>query len=167
MANLERTAYPRFPRVITTRDLLRHYTPDVDEVEWASGFARSDTGRLGLIVLLKTFQQLHYFPALENVPAEIISHIRTVLNLKPATVADYRGSKTLYRHFAAVRTYVDVQRYYGKEAQRIAVRAAYEASEVMDQRVDRSEEHTSELQSLMRISYAVFCLKKTKITHIN
>src|SRR3546814_5312000 len=30
----------------------------------------------------------------------------------------------------------------------------------------RSEEHTSELQSLMRISYAVFCLKK-KITHIH
>src|SRR3546814_4480927 len=27
---------------------------------------------------------------------------------------------------------------------------------------DRSEEHTSELQSLMRISYAVFCLKKQK-----
>src|SRR3546814_4768201 len=27
----------------------------------------------------------------------------------------------------------------------------------------RSEEHTSELQSLMRISYAVFCLKKTKL----
>src|SRR3546814_7338834 len=29
---------------------------------------------------------------------------------------------------------------------------------------DRSEEHTSELQSLMRISYAVFCLKKKKMT---
>src|SRR3546814_8156300 len=29
-------------------------------------------------------------------------------------------------------------------------------------RPDRSEEHTSELQSLMRISYAVFCLKKKK-----
>src|SRR3546814_4359151 len=29
-------------------------------------------------------------------------------------------------------------------------------------KVDRSEEHTSELQSLMRISYAVFCLKKKK-----
>lgn len=136
MANLERTAYPRFPRVITTRDLLRHYTPDAEEVEWASSFARSDAGRLGLIVLLKTFQQLHYFPALESVPAEIIDHIRTALNLKPATAADYRGSKTLYRHFAAVRTFLDIQRYYGKEAQRIAVRAAYEASEVMDQRVD-------------------------------
>src|SRR3546814_10268850 len=31
---------------------------------------------------------------------------------------------------------------------------------------DRSEEHTSELQSLMRISYAVFCLKKKKKTKI-
>src|SRR3546814_5337109 len=29
---------------------------------------------------------------------------------------------------------------------------------------ERSEEHTSELQSLMRISYAVFCLKKKKYT---
>src|SRR3546814_8318156 len=33
---------------------------------------------------------------------------------------------------------------------------------------ERSEEHTSELQSLMRISYAVFCLKKKKHTiHYN
>src|SRR3546814_5735518 len=32
-----------------------------------------------------------------------------------------------------------------------------DCAEVLD---DRSEEHTSELQSLMRISYAVFCLKK-------
>src|SRR3546814_6603706 len=31
---------------------------------------------------------------------------------------------------------------------------------------DRSEEHTSELQSLMRISYAVFCLKKKKTNTI-
>src|SRR3546814_7135055 len=30
------------------------------------------------------------------------------------------------------------------------------------QALERSEEHTSELQSLMRISYAVFCLKKKK-----
>src|SRR3546814_7529232 len=39
------------------------------------------------------------------------------------------------------------------------------AAEITDDRNPlecRSEEHTSELQSLMRISYAVFCLKKTK-----
>src|SRR3546814_1939908 len=33
--------------------------------------------------------------------------------------------------------------------------------------LDRSEEHTSELQSLMRISYAVFCLKKKKLYYKN
>src|SRR3546814_2635418 len=36
------------------------------------------------------------------------------------------------------------------------------ARTVAAQDVSRSEEHTSELQSLMRISYAVFCLKKKK-----
>src|SRR3546814_5545706 len=35
---------------------------------------------------------------------------------------------------------------------------------VVAEQKDRSEEHTSELQSLMRISYAVFCLKKKKKT---
>src|SRR3546814_4037849 len=40
----------------------------------------------------------------------------------------------------------------------------FNVSRVND-RLARSEEHTYELQSLMRISYAVFCLKKKKKTH--
>src|SRR3546814_8639969 len=43
-------------------------------------------------------------------------------------------------------------------------------SELLQERTvtgQRSEEHTSELQSLMRISYAVFCLKKKKYTRTN
>src|SRR3546814_4103805 len=36
---------------------------------------------------------------------------------------------------------------------------------IADDAAMRSEEHTSELQSLMRISYAVFCLKKNKKPH--
>src|SRR3546814_3618001 len=44
----------------------------------------------------------------------------------------------------------------GVEQQRALVLAAETLTE------DRSEEHTSELQSLMRISYAVFCLQKKK-----
>src|SRR3546814_10450325 len=43
---------------------------------------------------------------------------------------------------------------------RMRVRRAIAAR--MGRRTRRSEEHTSELQSLMRISYAVFCLKKKK-----
>src|SRR3546814_14854690 len=40
------------------------------------------------------------------------------------------------------------------------VRPVVEA--IVSEQLERSEEHTSELQSLMRISYAVFCLKKKK-----
>src|SRR3546814_10055462 len=44
------------------------------------------------------------------------------------------------------------------EVDDVAIFVERDAVAVVDQ---RSEEHTSELQSLMRISYAVFCLKKT------
>src|SRR3546814_5668532 len=48
-----------------------------------------------------------------------------------------------------------------------AAAAAFEPRDLVDLTIaiaamNRSEEHTSELQSLMRISYAVFCLKKKK-----
>src|SRR3546814_11156661 len=48
-----------------------------------------------------------------------------------------------------------------RDLQGLARRAARQRQEG---REERSEEHTSELQSLMRISYAVFCLKKKKTT---
>src|SRR3546814_5389981 len=46
------------------------------------------------------------------------------------------------------------KRYFVRQASRAGVRAGFCNA------FGRSEEHTSELQSLMRISYAVFCLKK-------
>src|SRR3546814_4417943 len=42
----------------------------------------------------------------------------------------------------------------------VAVARLQQGTDALGQRLHRSEEHTSELQSLMRISYAVFCLKK-------
>src|SRR3546814_10199611 len=50
-----------------------------------------------------------------------------------------------------------------------APRVAIRSKAHMSSTAIRSEEHTSELQSLMRISYAVFCLKKKKHynSHIN
>src|SRR3546814_6924949 len=55
------------------------------------------------------------------------------------------------------------------QEQSVALRwTGLSASRIVPQQQVRSEEHTSELQSLMRISYAVFCLKKkkTKKKHI-
>src|SRR3546814_8630671 len=58
----------------------------------------------------------------------------------------------------------DPRLIYAWPTARIGVMGGSQAAETLVQ-IERSEEHTSELQSLMRISYAVFCLKKKKINH--
>src|SRR3546814_1228186 len=57
----------------------------------------------------------------------------------------------------------------GANPQKMAFAEVYQALQTgtVDGQENRSEEHTSELQSLMRISYAVFCLKKKTIKHVN
>src|SRR3546814_2147877 len=54
------------------------------------------------------------------------------------------------------------QRYVAQAGGREAPRAPSMPARRSARSFSRSEEHTSELQSLMRISYAVFCLKKKK-----
>src|SRR3546814_4611040 len=54
-----------------------------------------------------------------------------------------------------------------KSAVPVAEEPIANALQIDQVRLERSEDHTSELQSLMRISYAVFCLKKKKNTAKN
>src|SRR3546814_7578299 len=56
------------------------------------------------------------------------------------------------------------KRLLSSNAALLRARELYYVDEVRWADSERSEEHTSELQSLMRISYAVFCLKKKKTT---
>src|SRR3546814_9690032 len=66
---------------------------------------------------------------------------------------------------APAKTLGDLRQALSKEAAaRIGGELTKDLTKVADR--DRSEEHTSELQSLMRNSYAVFCLKK-KIVRLN
>src|SRR3546814_4370902 len=55
----------------------------------------------------------------------------------------------------------------GKNAKPYALTGKSALSYIARGGITRSEEHTSELQSLMRISSAVFCLKKKQKTHIS
>src|SRR3546814_5238298 len=69
-----------------------------------------------------------------------------------------------YRRFVGIVARAPRQRFGVEDQDRVDIRRIVElkAAELAerDHREARSEEHTSELQSLMRISYAVFCLKK-------
>src|SRR3546814_2217951 len=69
---------------------------------------------------------------------------------------------------AAVRAWISRQQQAAAGVTVQPVHRRWTALKAKAQRVQhilRSEEHTSELQSLMRISDAVFCLKKTNTTH--
>jgi hypothetical protein len=55
MVSIERSAYPRFPRLLTIKDVQTLFTPRQDEIDWATRFARSVDGRLALLVQLKRF----------------------------------------------------------------------------------------------------------------
>src|SRR3546814_4543200 len=88
---------------------------------------------------------------------------------------DVAERQALYRLERFTQAYVALSTYvFGMPAvERSRARFAAEADSVVDDGIEvdpqlaiRSEEHTSELQSLMRISYAVFCLKKKKNKHL-
>ncbi|WP_454727828.1 MULTISPECIES: Tn3 family transposase [Cupriavidus] len=138
MATVERTAYPRFPKVFSTKELQACYTPDAEELDWAARSSRGQVPRLGLLVLLKVFQQLHYFPSLDSIPTSVIDRVRASAGLDPDAAFGYdrRLSPTLYRHYTAVREFLGVQSYIGTGANEVAIRAAREAAETMDQPVD-------------------------------
>jgi len=135
MASIERTAYPRFKRNPSARDLNELHTPTEEEIAFARKLARSEIHLLALITLLKSFQRLGYFPKLEEVPPSIVSHLRSCLHLGPEVAPGYEEARTLYRHHRAIRDYLRVKAY-GKEARRLAILAVYDAAQTMDNPAD-------------------------------
>ena len=103
MTSIERTAYPRFKRFMSARELHVFYTPQPDEIVWAREAAGSDEHLLALVVLLKAFNRLGYFPALDEVPAEVVGHIRRDLRLPEHIAPVYASARTAERHRSLVR----------------------------------------------------------------
>src|SRR3546814_10166836 len=82
-----------------------------------------------------------------------------IMNIMLANVLERRREIGLLRALGARRR--DVVAQFLREARVICISGA-----LLGLLFGRSEEHTSELQSLMRLSYAVFCLKKKKMKKI-
>lgn len=77
--NIERTAYPRFKRQLTAKELTEIYTPTPSEIAFAYATTKGESNILNLVSLLKSFQRLGYFPALIDIPPRIVNHIRSNL----------------------------------------------------------------------------------------
>src|SRR3546814_5133863 len=92
---------------------------------------------------------------------------RAIAASSPARVASTQPpSSTTCIDTTVTRVVETLARKSGSPSDRLARRRNSEEKAKNSPDSTRSEEHTSELQSLMRISYAVFCLKKKKKTYI-
>lgn len=74
MASIDRTAYPRFARAVSARELAEVFTPSLAKVEWARGKTQDDQHLPALLVWLKAYQRLGYFPKLADVPPMVAEH---------------------------------------------------------------------------------------------
>jgi hypothetical protein len=99
MTSIERTAYPRFTRAPSVKELREIYTPTPTDVAFVATTARGPAQKFGLMILLKVYQRLGYFPKPETIPGAIIGHLRAVMKLPADLVPDIASNHTLYRYY--------------------------------------------------------------------
>lgn len=135
MASIERTAYPRFKRYYTLAQLQKTYTPTSAEIAFARSNTQGDRNFFNLMVLLKSFQRLGYFPNLEQIPQDIINYLRNYLKLSENIDLGYDRSRTLYRHKKEIRAYFQVTAF-DKQARHLISEAVSRSALVMDNPAD-------------------------------
>ncbi|MBK3556780.1 Tn3 family transposase [Streptomyces sp. MBT56] len=122
MTSIERTAYPRFKRLITAHELHLFFSPTRDELQWAADATDGDEHLLALLLMLKSYQRMGCFPALEEVPEQVVEFVRRQVELPEGTLPVYRAERTAKHHRGLVRKKVGVK-YDQGEARRIAERS--------------------------------------------
>jgi hypothetical protein len=76
VTSIERTAYPRFKRLITAHNLHLFFSPTREELEWVADATDSDEHLLALLLMLKSYRRMGCFPALEDVPEMVVDFVR-------------------------------------------------------------------------------------------
>ena len=68
MPHPHETAYPRLKSTVTDTELTEIYTPTAEEITFADTHTQSEAAKVGLLLLLKTFQRLGYFLPIAAIP---------------------------------------------------------------------------------------------------
>jgi hypothetical protein len=131
------TAYRVLPTSPSARELMVAYTPGLFELKFAEERTRRAAPRVGLLVLLKTFQRLGYFMKLVDVPDSVVRQVAQAAgyDVVPQGLDDYDRGTLRVRHMALVRSWMEVSAF-DREALRIIVKACVEASRVREDLAD-------------------------------
>ncbi|MFL5704702.1 MAG: DUF4158 domain-containing protein [Ktedonobacteraceae bacterium] len=134
MTAIERTIYPRFTRTPSAKEVRALYTPVPADRAFVEKHARGPAQKFSLMIMLKVYQRLHYFPDLQTIPGPVIGHIRSEMKYPDDLVPDI-ASATLYRYYLAIREELEIKGQ-SKETRRIAAAAMQKAAQVMESPAD-------------------------------
>ncbi|MBW8482621.1 Tn3 family transposase [Actinomadura parmotrematis] len=135
MTSVDRTAYPGFARVVSARELAEAFSPTEAEVEWARGRTQDENHQLALMVWLKAYQRLGYFPKVEDVPAAVVGHVRGALGLGDDVELERAAARSAKRHREFVRKRLGVV-YDAPQVRQVAEEAIRRAVQSKDDPAD-------------------------------
>jgi hypothetical protein len=133
MARAERTAYRLLKQNFIPRELFVIFSPSDREIAWAQEHTRNL--RLCLLINLKIFQYLGYFPPYDDIPEDIVAHIRDYVGANKTVSEIYPNSRTLYRHRQLIHDFMQVLPW-GKNALHLAIQKAAKLAGIMDNSTD-------------------------------
>jgi len=133
MTAIHETAYTRIRSNITEKELDELYTPTQEQLEFADINTRGPTQKLGLLILLKAFQRLGYFPMLREIPQPVIQHIACCAELERIApkLASYEKMRTRSRHLPKIRDFLGVKEF-GMGGEQIMNQILREACQTKD-----------------------------------
>jgi len=108
---IHETAYPRIRSNVTDKELEQIYTPSEDEFLFANQNTQAPVQRLGLLVLLKAFQRVGYFPMLQQIPQRVIHHIATSASLEDIVehLESYEKVGSRKKHLPKIRAFLSIK----------------------------------------------------------
>jgi hypothetical protein len=135
VTSVDRTAYPGFARVVSARELAEAFTPTEAELEWARGRTQDENHLLALVVWLKSYQRLGYFPKVEDVPTVVVGHVGDALELGDDVELERAAVRSAKRHREFVRRRLGVV-YDAARVRQIAEEAIRKTAQSKDDPAD-------------------------------
>lgn len=109
------------------------YTPTVDDVVFVRRVTKSSVTELGLVLLLKSFQRLGYFPNFDALPPRLIHHIAGAMGAQnpDESLQQYEAGGYRWRHLPLVRDHLGVHAF-GDGGRQVLASAMIEAAQSPD-----------------------------------
>jgi len=129
MPSASDTAYPLLKAEPTGKELAEVYTPTESELAFARSRTNQPLPRVGLLLLLKTFQRLGYFVTFTQIPDPIVRHIANCAGFLDVVelLNTYDLSSVRDRHKLLVRDYLGVIAY-GRAARKVSIQTCFQAA---------------------------------------